>query len=209
MIKNLYFVISILLLTSCASTSVQTLKKETLDKPYSSVLVLCIESDENVKQFDKANYIKYIQGEFNSFEESKYRDQLEKTIKRNLVSDNGFPNVITSGAMFKMDELYSYEEFQDRIKNSGCQSILLVNLKDYWTETKYVTDNYESGTSYTRERNEPNFNFYSYLFDAQKGGNYLWTANIVAEGIYAGYDTLNNHMARRLSNKLKKDKMVY
>ncbi len=207
MFKSITIALGFLLLTSCASTYVTTLKKADLPRPFSSVMVVCIENETNVKEFNEDSFNEFIRGDFNSFENMTYRKQLERSLKRNIAK-LGFPNVNTTSELFEDDEDYSYEAFMEKISKTSCQAILLINLNDYWTTTDYVTNHYEN-VSVTRESTEPNYRFYCNLFNIEGLGRYIWTGDIVAEGIFAGYDTLNNHMSRRLSAKLRKDKMIY
>jgi len=195
-----------ILFTSCATSYITSVVKSQPEHPYSSIMLVCI-SGNSFKGFTEENFNRYVQNNFNNVRHLKFRKQLEKALDRNL-APNGFPRIIKSSDVFKADETYTYEEFMAKVKRSGCEALLMINLKNYWYTTDYVTTHYQH-SSVTREDDEPNSSYDTYLYDVGDLENYKWIGQITVEGIYAGYDTLNNYLARRVANKLRKEKMIY
>ncbi|MBS2211582.1 hypothetical protein KEM09_09225 [Carboxylicivirga mesophila] len=194
------------LLTSCASSSITSIVKSPAQRPYSSMM-LVFTTGNNFKGFTEGNYNNNVRSNFNDISYLKFRKQLEKSLERNI-SPGGFPRIIKSTEAFLPDEDYTYEQFKNQLKRSGCEAILVVNLGDYWTSSKYVTTYYEN-SSVTNEREEPNSSYNVYLYDVNDLDNYKWISEIVVNGIYAGYDTLNNYLSRRVAKRLRKDHFIH
>jgi hypothetical protein len=194
------------LLTSCASSSITSVVKSQGERPYSSIFVV-FTTGNNFKGLTEDNYNTHVRHNFNDISYLKFRKQLEKSLERNM-SNGYFPRIIKSSEVFLPDEEYTYEQFQDKVKRSGCEAILLVNLDDYWTTSDYVTTYYEN-TAVTKEREEPNSSYNVYLYDVNDLEEYKWISEIVVEGVYAGYDTLNNYFSRRVANRLRKDNFIH
>ncbi len=194
------------LLTSCASSSITSIVKSPTVRPYSSMMLVFTTGD-TFKGLTEDNYNNYVRGNFNDISYLKFRKQLEKSLVRNM-SEGGFPRIIKSSEAFLPDEDYTYEQFQNKVSGSGCEVILVINLNSYWTSSKYVTSYYEN-SAVTDEREEPNSSYNVYLYDANDLEEYKWISEIVVNGIYAGYDTLNNYFSRRVANRLRKDNFIH
>jgi len=206
--KNIIYMFILIALSSCATTNISQINKHPPEIKHSRIMTLCIISSDNLTAFDEDFYDRNVRYSFNNFEDLKYRVQLEKTIRRNIENENGFPNVIKSSEVFQATEDYTYEEFMQKFNESGCQALLLVNLKDRWNTTKYVTTYYEN-SSITREDSEPNHLYYCYLIDQKDLSRTNWVAIVEVQGVFAGFDTLNNHLARKISRNLHKNNYIW
>jgi hypothetical protein len=197
----------VFVLTGCASTSVTSIPKKKIDYPLSALMVVCIQSKEKVGGFNEGNYNKYIKNSFCSVNNLKMREQLEESMKRYLCPKGDYPRIVTSYELFKPNEEYTYDEFMNEFNKTGCQGILLINTTDYWLTTDYVTSHYDQ-VSVTRTSNKPNSANFTYLYDLTQSQDYIWIGKFDVEGIYAGYETVNNHLARKIASKLRKEKYI-
>ncbi|RCW29184.1 hypothetical protein [Marinilabilia salmonicolor] len=204
---NFILLIFLVLLSGCALSNITSVSKNKTTKPFSSFFILCVESPDEIKALNKENYENFIANNFNKIDGLNVRSQLEKTISRNLSIGN-FPRIVKSLDVFQVDEQYTYEEFMEKIGATGTEAILFVNLRNYWQSKEYVTSYYKR-SSVTREELEPNATYYAYLYDLRNIDEYLWLSKVNVYGINAGYDTLNNYFARRISKDLKKNKYSY
>ncbi|WP_439181591.1 hypothetical protein [Carboxylicivirga taeanensis] len=194
------------LLTSCASSSIISVVKSPAEHPYSSMMVVFVTGD-SFKGFTEENYNNNVRGNFNNISYLKFREQLEKSLERNIGA-GGFPRIVKSSEAFLPDEDYTYSQFLNKVKSSGSEAILVINLDGYWTSSKYVTTYYEN-SAVTDEREEPNSSYNVYLYDVNELAEYQWISEIVVNGIYAGYDTLNNYFSRRVAKRLRKDNFIH
>ncbi len=207
--RQILLVFFVLGLCSCASTHFSSFTNEKPEEPFSTIFLVFIESDNNIKEINEETYNQFIKNSFVSFESKTYREHVEKTVKRN-VTPYMFPKVTGASEVFDTEEEYSYEDFVTKVMESECQSVLLINIADHWRTSSTSVTHINKDFAFTHNNTEPNFKYYCNLFDAKGLGKCMWTSKIVVKGEdIAGYDTLNNHMARRLSKQLKKDKMIY
>lgn len=185
---------------------ITSVPKSQPERPFSRVMLVCIETSNDMSQLDAPYFDQNIRKKFNDIDNLKFRTQLERTVDRNL-SRNGFPEVIKSSEIFKVDEDYSFEQFYSEVKKTGAEAVLFINLRDYWMSDKYVTSHYEN-TSVTRNESEPNSSYYAYLYSFEDLQQYAWVGKINVSGIWAGYDTLNNYLARGIARMLSKEKYI-
>ncbi|GAB3823341.1 hypothetical protein GCM10028895_30150 [Pontibacter rugosus] len=193
--------------SGCAVTSTSTAKVEKPDKFYVGIMTLVTEMDADFSQLDSATYEQHVRGKFNNLENVKYRKHLEKTLARNLEKENVQTRIIKSSEVFELNSDVSYSEFVEKINKIGVDGILLVNQKNYWYSQSYSTVHFDY-TSATTVDQEPNAVFHTYLVDINSLKP-VWFADSMIQGVSAGYDTLNNHLARSLFRKLQKDKYIF
>lgn len=201
----LFFLVT-LFLHSCASMDITSVPKSQPERPFSRVMIVCIETSDEMSQLDAPYFDENIRKKFNDIASLKFRTQLERTVDRNL-GRNGFPEIIKSSEVFKVDEDYSFEQFYSEVKKTGAEAVLFINLRNYWMSDKYVTSHYEN-TSVTTNESEPNSSYYAYLYSFEDLQKYAWVGKINVSGIWAGYDTLNNYLARGIARMLRKEKYI-
>lgn len=190
------------LLTGCAVSSISTVSNEKAVNPYNQVLTLYTDAEFNFYELDSITYEQHFRRKINNLSDYDYRKQLEKTLYRNLNSNQ--TRIVKSSEIFKVNEDLSYGEFKDKIQRAEVDAILIINMKNYWYTTSMKTDIF--GQQSLSE--DPNAAFLSYLYDIQANKT-VWMAKSVVSGmIYAGYETLNNTMARRVARKLSKGKYI-
>ncbi|MDD4385724.1 MAG: hypothetical protein PHD06_11175 [Bacteroidales bacterium] len=207
--KRLLIILIVIGLSSCATTSIVDVKRSKPDIPYTHIMVLTVTLSEELVTFDEAFYNQNIRRKFNNLDDLKFREHLEKSLKRNLKVEDDFPIIVSSSEVFTPIEDYSFDQFLAKYKELGCQALLLVNRSNYWTSERYVT-NYYGDVASTSVEEEPNFTYLCYLLDEEHLGRNVWVGKITAYGsTLAGYDTLNNHMARRLSRVLRRNKYLW
>ncbi|RIJ37359.1 hypothetical protein [Pontibacter oryzae] len=204
---SICLMLSILLFSGCAVSSTNTANLNKSQKYYVGIVTLVVNIDQDFSKLDSVTYNKYVRGKFNNLENLKYRKQLEKSLERNLSQQGTQTRVIKSEDLFELNTDVSYSDFLDQIEYTGADGILLVNQRSYWTTVNSAqTVNFEY-TSATTIDTEPNADFHSYLIDT-KSLQPVWYANTLVQGVSAGYDTLNNYLARALYRKLRKDKCI-
>lgn len=187
-----------LLLTACATSSHNSVLKIAEEKPFNRILVVLTDDELKLTTFDSAFYVNHVQGHFNTLEDIRFRGQLERTIQRNLESKGTV--VIKSSDVFPINDAIGYSTFQKSLTDLQINAILLINLRGYWTTLH--TNNDGNVTS------EPNASFNSYLIKTSNE-EIVWMGHTVIRGIYAGFDTLNNSLARKIAASLRKEKLIY
>lgn len=205
--KIVYLSIIALLLNACASMDITSVPKNPSQHPFSKIMVVCVETSDDLKQLNSEIFDSHIRGQFNDIENLKFRNQLERTLQRNL-GRYGLPKVIKSSEIFNVDQDYTYEQFCDEIGKTGAEAVLLINTRNYWFSSRYVTTHYNH-SSVTNEETEPNSTYYAYLYPASDLENYLWIGRINVSGIWAGYDTLNNYLARGVTRMMRKENYIF
>jgi hypothetical protein len=199
--KTLYpLLCSLLLLTACATSSTHTAKVEEPKKHYIGFLTLIGNFNSDFSRLDSLTYETHIRGKFNNLEQSRYRNHLEKALKETLMS-RAQTRIVSSSDIFKLNDDISYSEFLERVRKTGVETILLVNLHSFWHSISYSTDDN------LFNKPEPNALFNTYLLDVQNLEP-VWYAKSVVNGVYANYETLNNTFARQLLRKLRKDEYI-
>ncbi|WP_299759057.1 hypothetical protein [uncultured Pontibacter sp.] len=209
MMKTIFPLLALCLvfLSGCAITSTSTAKVQELAKPYVGIMTLVTDIDTDFNQLDSATYEQHIRGKFNNLENLKYRKHLEKTLARNLEQQQQVQTrIVKSSDVFELNANVSYSEFLEKIRATGVDGILLVNLRNYWYTNDYTTVHFDHVSTTTTDT-EPSAVFYTYLLDSQTL-HPVWFADSMVQGISAGYDTLHNHLARSISRKLRKDKYI-
>ncbi|GET26113.1 hypothetical protein [Prolixibacter sp. NT017] len=187
-----------LLLNSCAVSSITTVEKDKIQRPYSRIVVLYTGDHEEFHQLDSTTYQNFLAGKYNALKDIDFTRQINKAFQRKLQSRG--TTVIKSTNIFGVNEKVSYQQFLEAIQKTGAQAILIINLKNYWHTVNTTYSSNDSGTSVTNNT-EPNASFLSYLVDL-KSMKPVWMSKSTVLGVYAGYDTLNNHLARRVYSKL-------
>ncbi|AKD02573.1 hypothetical protein POKO110462_08640 [Pontibacter korlensis] len=196
----------VLILSGCASTSTSTAKVTKPEKYYVGFMPLVVYTNSEFSQLDSATYEEHIRGKFNNLERSMYRNQLEKTLVRNFNRENAQTRLVKSSDLFEINTDIGYREFLQKVQATGVDGILLINQSGYWHTTDYTTVHYDNVSS-TTANPQPNAAYHAYLIDVHTLKP-VWYANSVVTGVYAGFDTLNNHLARALFRKLRKDKYI-
>ncbi|OKL41089.1 hypothetical protein [Pontibacter flavimaris] len=197
----------LLLLSGCATTYTTTAKVEKPQKHYIGMLSLVVNTTAEISQLDSLTYEQHIRGKFNNLENHRHRRQLEKTLARNIEQPSAQTRLVKSSDVFAMNTDISYSEFLQQVRATGVDGILLVKQSAYWhTTNSYTTVHYEY-TSATTADTEPNAAYHTYLIDLDSLQP-VWYANSTVSGISAGFDTLNNHLARSIFRKLRKDKFI-
>ena len=82
-------------------------------------------------------------------------------------------------------------------------AVLVVNLTGYWQSSN---TSFYNGRPY--QNIEPNAAYNCYLIDVETLKP-CWMARTVVNGIWAGFDTLNNRMSQRVTNKLRQERFIY
>lgn len=191
------FSISLLLpvLFSCASSSINVQNLDNSKRHYNKILTCIIDRPLTMHVFDSAFYNSSVKEYFNDLGNLQIREQMERTLKRNL--ESAANEIVPSSNLFMVNEITSYEDFRQRIANAGVKAILLINEESSWDTPGYT----KVGHSIQYD-GEPNAAFHCYLIDAESG-QLIWIGRCVVRGIWAGYDTLNNTLSRRVANKLR------
>lgn len=182
--KLLVISIMISILGSCAVSSTKSYVTKIVDRPYSRILTLYVESEFYLKTFDSAFYEGHVRRKFNSLSGVRFVNQLEKTLTRNLSSKGTI--IIKSTELFQVNDDVSYADFNNALEKAGIQAVLLVNLTNYWHSTSVSNDVTTGTTTYSEE---PNATFNCYLFDWHSK-EMMWLSNHGVFGVYASFDTL-------------------
>ena len=191
-----YFIYLLLpALVSCASSSISIQNLDSSKSHYNKILTCIIDKPLTVQAFDSAFYDGSVKERFNNLGNIQVRNQMERTLKRNLEISS--TKIIPSSDLFVVNELTSYNDFKQRIEKAGVEAILLISEESSWS-----TPNYTKVGNSIQYDGQPNTAFHCYLIDA-KTGQVTWLGRCVVRGIFAGYDTLNNTLARRIANKLR------
>ncbi|MNS14775.1 hypothetical protein D3C72_463990 [compost metagenome] len=190
------------LLSGCATSSISTVSNDKAISPYNQILTLYTDAEFDFYQLDSVTYEQNFRRKINNLSDYDYRKQLEKTLRRNLNGNQ--TRIVKSTEIFKVNEDIPYGEFKTKIQNAEVDAILIINMKNYWYSKSVKTDIF--GQPSVSE--DPNAAFLSYLYDV-KSNKTVWMAKSVVSGmLYAGYETLNNMMARRVARKLSKGKYI-
>ncbi|RAU83911.1 hypothetical protein [Pontibacter arcticus] len=196
----------LLLFSGCATTSTSTAKVRKTDKYYNGLMTLVVNTQIDFKGLDSLTYEEHIRGKFNNLENLTYRKQLEKTLARNFDRPGAQTRLVKSSDVFDLNTDLSYSQFLEKVRRTGVDGILFVKQSNYWYTTDYTTI-HQTNVSNTFADSEPNAAFHTYLVDTNTLQP-VWYADSQVYGISAGYDTLNNHLARSLFSKLRKDKYI-
>ena len=200
--KTFQLIIACLYLTGCASSKFTTAINNKTPYPYGKVMVLTVESNNDFYQLDSSSYYSIIQRSFNKIDNFDFRKQLERTLDKNLGSDNTV--IIKSSDMFKPNSEISYNDFKQTLQNSGAEAVLILNLKNYWNTSSYSINN-----NVVSQNQKPNALFIGYLVDL-KDNKPVWAAKMVINAAtIAGYDTLNSELAKKLGSNLSKENYIY
>ncbi|WP_194775489.1 hypothetical protein [Pararhodonellum marinum] len=158
---------------------------------YNRYLVVFVESQDDFRRWDFDNYEHVIMNQFNHLENIRFRGQLFRSLKRNLAP----AVVLDTDELFPVHNEVSYMEFKDAIEQSGVDAILFVHLKTYY-------EVFLGSTS------EPRAVVNSFLIETKNYEN-VWVSNAFLRGeLYAGYDVLNNHYARKISKALRQEGLL-
>jgi len=198
--------VALFLLSGCATTSTSTAKVVKPEKYYIGLLTLVVDSQVDITKLDSATYEEHIRGKFNNLENSTYRKQLEKTLQRNFERPNAQTRLVKSSDIFDLNTDVSYSQFMEKVQEIGVDGILFVKKSNYWHSTNYTTV-YDNNIATTTADTQPNAAYHTYLIDTNSLLP-VWYADSKVYGVYAGFDTLNNHLARSIFNKLRKDKYI-
>lgn len=188
-------------LYSCATSSLHSEAKKQTPEPYSSILTLYIEEPLSLQEFDSAFYTDNIRNRFNDLRTMPVRAQMEKTLKRNL--SHPFTRIVSSSDVFGVNEDVGYTVFKEKLESSKTDAILLVNEDQYWETYRYN----RVGHSIEKD-SQPNSAFHCYLINAATG-DILWLGRCTVQGIFAGYENLNNMFARRVTRILKSEGYIH
>lgn len=195
-----------LLFSGCAVTSTSTAKVTKPDKHYIGLLTLVVNTQTEFRELDSLTYEQHIRGRFNNLENSTYRKQLEKTLARNFERPNAQLRLVKSSDVFNLNTDISYSQFLEKVKEIGVDGILFVKQSNYWHTTDYTTV-HQDHVSTTTGSTQPNAAYHTYLIDTNTLKP-VWYADSKVLGVSAGFDTLNNHLARSIFNKLRKDRYI-
>jgi hypothetical protein len=193
--RSLFAYLLLPFLFSCATSSISTKNLYNSKRSYGKILTCIVDQPLTLHVFDSAFYDASVKAHFNNLGNLQVRNQMERTLKRNLESVSN--EIVKSSDLFVVNEMTNYKEFKDRIEKAGVKAILLINEEYSWDTPGYT----KVGQS-IEYSGEPNTAFHCYLIDAETG-ELIWLARCVVRGVYAGYDTLNNTLARRIATKLK------
>ena len=183
-------------LFSCATSSISIQNLDNSKRHYNKILTCIIDKPLTIHAFDSTFYDASVKERFNNLRNIQVRNQMERTLKRNLESASN--QIVSSSDLFVANELTSYSSFKERIEKAGVEAILLINEESSWETPGYT----EVGSS-IQYNGEPNTAFHCYLIDAVSG-QVIWLGRCVTRGLmYAGYDILNNTLARKVAKKLK------
>ena len=202
LMKTFLLIIACLYLTGCASSKFTTVINNKTPYPYGKIMVLTIESNNDFYQLDSSSYSNTIQRSFNKIDNFDFRKQLERTVDKNLSSQN--TSILKSSDFFQPNSETSYHDFLKALKESDAEAVLILNLKNYWNSNSYTINN-----NVISENQKPNALFIGYLVDL-KDNKVVWAAKAVINAItIAGYDTLNSKLANKLGDNLSRGNYLY
>ncbi|TPE45276.1 hypothetical protein [Pontibacter mangrovi] len=167
-----------------------------------------VNTTAEISQLDSLTYEQHIRGKFNNLENHRHRRQMERTLARNIAPPATQARLVKSSDVFEINTDVSYSEFLQKIRATGVDGILLVKQSAYWLTTNSYTSVHDEYVSTTTADTEPNATYHTYLIDLGSLEP-VWYANSTVSGIFAGFDTLNNHLARSIFRKLRKDKYIF
>lgn len=180
---------------SCATSSMHSEAIKEVENPRRTILTLYIEDQLDIKKFDSVFYASNVRSHFNDLRTMPVRSQMERALKRNLSHPSN--RVISSSDVFKVNEEIDYSLFRQKLDRLDVDAILLVNEDQYWETRNYS----RTGSSWNKDT-QPNSAFHCYLVDIHTG-EILWLGRCEVQGVFAGYENLNNLFARRVTRQLK------
>ncbi|MGS2762689.1 hypothetical protein [Sinomicrobium sp. M5D2P9] len=196
-LKRLFaFAFFVLLLSGgCASGNISSYTVQEPARIYNQVAVVWTSSKNEIAGLDSVTYNETFRRNFNNLDGARYRKQLEKTFTRNMF----LTQVIPAGDLFDINKDYGYEEFIHKIKASKAEAILVIKQAS-WQQKQHI-DGVDGDIS---TRYEPDARFHVYLIDAASKENVWMATSGVSGDFYAGYETINNNLARKVVRKLRK-----
>jgi hypothetical protein len=188
-----FFVCAILV--SCASSSIHTGKTYPPAIPYHRIVTFFVGRQLNLNDFDSLFYEEYLLGQFNNLDDLPVRRQMQRTLKRNLGS--AYTEIIASSDLFDLNDKVPFDSFRTVLDRIDPDAVFIVNMENYRETPAYT----KVGSTY-QYSGEPSAAYNSYLVDFHTG-KIAWMSHAVVRGIWAGYDVLNNTVARRISTNLR------
>ena len=190
----IFSVLTVFLAVGCASGHIDDYEVKPPQKIYDKVALVHINSREDIDGLDADVYDESFRKDFNNLDEAKYRKQLEKTFGRNMVPTQ----VVAAGSLFDINKDYDYETFSDKINASGAEALLVIKQTSWERRQEVSGIRGNVSTSY-----EPEARFHVYLIDLGSGENVWMATSAVSGDLYAGYETINNNLARKVVRKLR------
>lgn len=187
--------------TGCATSNMQTFVQSKLNTPFYKLMIVQTEVDQEFQQLDSLSFESHIKGSLTSLSSARFREQMERSFKRKLTGPRTV--VETASDHFPINSNVTYNQFKQKIKELDIDAVLVINVTGYW-QSAYTS--FSNGYPY--QNVEPNAAYNCYLLDVETFKP-AWMSRIVVNGIWAGFDTLNNRMAQRVANKLTQGKFIY
>jgi hypothetical protein len=198
-----------LLMSSCATSRTTAVTKIKPQKGYVNLMVVFIDKGPEIQELNETTYNSTIRNKFNNLTHIRLREQLEKTMARNVSTEA----TLISGASeyFPVNEDIDYNTFIKKIKDTGAEGILLVNRNARWNRQSYTTYSFdkESNISVTDTETAPNGSFLCYLFDLNNEAPVWVSQSSVLGTTWDSPGTLNSSLARNISRKLVKAGFIY
>ena len=199
--KALLLILAVKGLTSCSSTSIVSENNYIPERPYSSILILSIQTKEEIKEFNEDFYNRNVKDVFSHIRELDFRKNLESAFQQSLKVNENFPMVERSTNLFKPFKDYDFNSFLKKYNEMGGTALLVVNRKDAW-QTRRLSSEYG-------EYHIPNYLYFCYLIDKDDLSRIVWSGKVIAKGAPFDYEFLNSYVSGKITRDLRKNKYVY
>ncbi|MGQ1910822.1 hypothetical protein ACT3CE_13680 [Marinifilum sp. RC60d5] len=197
--KNLLIICLSFFVSSCASSYVTFENIEEAQKAYQQIFVVSIFNDINLKTLNRETYNDYFRDNINNIENMDSRKIMENCIYDKIANSRTL--LTRSSQEFKVNVDINYSDFMQKLKESDCSAILVVNQTSYYYDVSERINSYGE----IKKSESPNAVFHAYLVDA-KSLQPVWVGKIYSSGTSWDYaETIYNSMSKRLNKRLIKD----
>jgi hypothetical protein len=199
--RYIFCLASIAFAASCTTSHTVVHVNKKTGSYYGKIAVVYTNDGAELKSWDKDYFSLALKNKFNNLSDRRVRTQLEKALNRYLSSD--LTKTVALSPLFEYNEELDFERLEKTIDSLDADAILLVTENHYWE-----TPTYTHTGNITRYEGEPNAQFTAYLVDARTG-EIKWVGESVIRGVFAGFDTLNNKLAKKIYKKLSDEGYIY
>lgn len=195
-------------LTGCATSNLTSFTKQKVAEPYVNVVVVFVETNQEITQFNEEAYNTIVRKKFNNLSNIDFRKNLENAFVKNMGQTSTL--VTGAGSLFEAGDDIDYASFIGGLKKAGAEAVLVVNMNKSWsTTTERIVKNDALNTYDVVKDANPNASYLCYLIDLNQIKP-VWMGKSTGNGVWmVGYNTLNNNLAKNVNSKLNKEGFVY
>lgn len=199
--RYLYCLAIIAFAASCTTSHTVVHVNKKTGSYYHKIAVVYTNDAAELRSWDADYFSRALKNKFNNLSDRRVRTHLEKALNRHLSSD--ITETVSISPLFEYSKDLDFEKLENTIDSLGADAILVVTENNYWE-----TPTYTQTENTARYEGEPNAQFTAYLIDT-KTGEIKWVGESVINGVFAGFDTLNKKLARKIYKKLSDEGYIY